>query len=240
MPENDASSLPCDLLVFDLDGTLIDSAHDLANSVNASLAHLQRPSLPREQIAGFIGDGASALLSRALSATGSINEGILEQALTFFIHYYREHLLDTTYVYPGVLNALQQIRAVTPTLPMAILTNKPVNASVSICNGLGISPFFFANYGGNSFSTKKPDPLGLHTIMEQAALVRGAPVAGLRTVLIGDSHVDVETAHAAGVLSLGCSYGLDPARLHAAKPDAVADSPSEWFAALRSLLGAEH
>ncbi|MGI4756733.1 MAG: HAD hydrolase-like protein [Janthinobacterium lividum] len=228
----------CDLLVFDLDGTLVDSQQDLASSVNATLTHMGRLPLNEKEIAGFIGDGASMLLSRALEATGANNDTALKQALSFFLSYYRGHKLDTTKVYPGVLEALRQIQIADPALPMAILTNKPVGPSVSICDGLGLSPFFFANFGGDSFPTKKPDPLGLRTLMQKASLLRGFEVAPERTVLVGDSHVDVETARAAGSLSLGCDYGLDPVRLHAARPDAAVSSPGEWSSALQTLFQA--
>ena len=241
MPEvspggTDLQELRCDLLVFDLDGTLIDSQQDLANSVNATLAYVKRPHLDLKQIATFIGDGASMLVHRALEATGGSNEKLLATAMPFFLAYYREHKLDFTFVYPRVLVELRHIRAAAPSLPMAVLTNKPVAPSRAICDGLGLSPFFFQIYGGNSFETKKPDPLGMRTLMHEASALLGRAVELQRTVLIGDSHVDVETARAAGTLCLGCSYGLDPERLRAAKPDVMVDGPDQWLRALRALL----
>jgi phosphoglycolate phosphatase len=235
----------CDLLVFDLDGTLIDSEEDLANSVNATLAHLGRPQLSRARIARFIGDGAAALVRRALLATipsdptpadPAATEALVSEALPFFLTYYRDHKLDCTYVYPGVLESLNAIRSAMPTLPMAVLTNKPVGPSRAICDGLGLSSYFFANYGGDSFTLKKPAPQGMHVLMTEASTLTGRPVSPGRTVLVGDSHVDVETARAAGTRCLGCSYGLDPDRLRAAIPDALVDSPLDWPKALAKLL----
>lgn len=238
MPEGFPAGLElrCDLLVFDLDGTLIDSQQDLANSVNATLSFLHRPVIAHQQIATFIGDGATMLMQRALEATGGVEEALLAAAMPFFLDNYREHKLDFTFVYPGVLAELQRIRADSPTLRMAVLTNKPVVPSKAICDGLGLSPFFFQNYGGNSFNRKKPHPVGMHTLMREASSLLRREVDPRRTVLIGDSHVDVETARAAGVLCLGCSYGLDPERLRAAGPDMIVDNPAHWLDVLRTML----
>ena len=231
-----ADGLNCDLLVFDLDGTLIDSQRDLSNSVNATLAFLHRPPLRDKRIAEFIGDGAAMLVRRALEATGTVNDALLAQAMPFFLAYYRAHNLDFTFVYPGVIAELNRIREIAPSLPMAVLTNKPFRPSRVICDGLGLSPFFFQNYGGNSFPQKKPDPIGMHVLMKEATAMMGRQVAADRTVLIGDSHVDAETARNAGTLCLGCSYGLGPERLREAKPDLIIDSPTEWISGIRRLL----
>lgn len=236
MPEEASSELRCDLLVFDLDGTLIDSEQDLAASVNATLAFLGREKLPPHRIAEFIGDGAAMLVRRSLEATGAMDEVALAQAIPFFLDYYRAHNLDFTYAYPGVISELRRIRAAAPSLPMAILTNKPYRPSRVICSGLGLSEFFFANYGGDSFPTKKPDPEGIQALMEEASRMLGRPVSPQRTVLVGDSHVDVAAARNAGILCLGCNYGLAPAKLREAGPDAIVDSPTEWFSALQELL----
>ncbi len=219
---------PVELLVFDLDGTLIDSREDLATAVNATLLRFGRVSLPLDRIAGFIGDGASMLVDRALAATGGTSPALLQEAMPAFLRFYRRHLLDHTYVYDGVLAALHRISAAAPSLPMAILTNKPVMPSKRICEALGLSTFFFANYGGDSFATKKPDPLGLQWVMQEAAVLSGRAVLPEATVLIGDSDVDVRTARAAGARSLGCTYGLATKAMLAAAPDAVVASAAEW------------
>ena len=137
------------LLVFDLDGTLIDSAQDLCNSVNATLDHVHRPPLPDEVIAGFIGDGALMLMRRALATDTDtpVDEQFLSQAYAFFLDYYREHKLDYTYAYEGVLEALAALRSVhdepvAPFRAMAVLTNKPVRPAQAICEALGLAPYF--------------------------------------------------------------------------------------------------
>ncbi len=229
------------LLVFDLDGTLVDSQIDLANSINATLTHFGKPELPSETIATYIGDGASTLVRRALAHAHLIHaepdphdDAFIAEALDWFIAYYKIHKLDYTFVYPGVLKSLETIRRLHPQLLMAVLTNKPVNPSRAICAHFGLNRFFFQNYGGNSFETKKPDPEGLLTLIREAnALNPTAPLIQPQdTIMIGDSHVDIETARAAGTRSLGCTYGLSPSTLAAAHPDHTVDHASEWPQAL--------
>ena len=217
------------LLVFDLDGTLIDSGADLCASVNAMLRHFGRPALADSVVASYIGDGAPLLVSRALGHPA--DEPLIESALAYFLEYYREHKLDRTTVYPGVFEALDNMRfaADGTARSMAVLTNKPVGASKSICEALGLSPYFFQIYGGNSFATKKPDPEGLNT------LIRKAGVTPQETLMVGDSPVDILTARNAGAWSLGCSYGFASQTLIAAEPDCLIDSASEWPLALEDV-----
>lgn len=212
------------LVVFDLDGTLIDSQKDLANSVNATLEHLQLPTLHNEQIATYIGDGASMLVRRAVAQAAGTppTEEQATFALEFFLSYYREHKLDFTRPYNGVMESLHVLRQAVPAIKMAVLTNKPIRPSRQICDALGLSEFFFQNYGGDSFVTKKPDPEGLLVLMNEA------DVTPAQTVMVGDSKVDVATARNANVACLGCTFGLSPDSLLAMKPDALAASASEW------------
>jgi phosphoglycolate phosphatase len=230
--------VPPRLLVFDLDGTLIDSSLDLCNSVNAALLHVGRRDLPEAMIASYIGDGAAMLVRRALGDPGDLDsqtpgedEPIFRRTYEFFLSYYRDHKLDHTRCYDGVIEALSQIRSAHPRLPMAVLTNKPVNPSREICRALALEPFFFQNYGGNSFPTKKPDPAGLLTLIEEASSLLGAAVTPSETVMIGDSDVDVLTARRCGARAVGCAFGLAPVALAAAGPDALVSHPSEWQAA---------
>ncbi|HXR39323.1 MAG TPA: HAD-IA family hydrolase [Terracidiphilus sp.] len=217
------------LLVFDLDGTLIDSAQDLCNSVNATLAHFGLKHLEDTEIAGFIGDGALMLVRRALAKEhGSpVAEEFLQTAYAFFLDYYRAHKLDFTYAYDGVLEALTALKDLhNQPRTMAVLTNKPVRPARDICAALGLAPYFMHIYGGNSFPTKKPDPEGLLSLMAEA----GATAE--QTVLIGDSQVDVQTARNAGAWAIGCTFGLAPETLEANQPDLLVDSPKDWTTAL--------
>lgn len=229
---------PPGLLVFDLDGTLIDSRQDLCNSVNATLAHFCKPELPDAVIAGYIGDGVSMLVRRALGDPEGDrhDEEYVTGAITFFLDYYRVHKLDFTYVYPGVIDALEAIRATYPNLPMAVLTNKPVNPSRAICEHLNLAPFFFQNYGGNSFHTKKPDPHGILALIAEASTLTRRAITPGETVMIGDSHVDVLTARNCGARSIGCTFGLAPQSLVTVEPDHLAHSSADWLTILNTTI----
>ena len=230
------------LLVFDLDGTLIDSRKDLTNTVNAMLAHYGKMTLSEDIVASYIGDGAGVLVRRALAHAHVIadeddphDDAFVEQALDWFVEYYKIHKVDFTTVYPGVIESLETIRELHPKLPMAVLTNKPVYPSRAICKHFGLDRFFFANYGGNSFATKKPDPEGLQRLIAEASELVGAAISAGETVMVGDSHVDVLTARACGAISLGCTFGLAPDSLRHAGPDLSVDHASEWPRVLRMV-----
>src|ERR1700735_2841873 len=134
------------LIVFDLDGPLIDSRKDLTNSINAMLTEFGRQPLPEEIIANYIGDGAGMLVRRALGDPK--DEPLVENALQHFLAHYRVHKLDYTYVYPGVFESLEVMRTAPDGVPrkMAVLTNKPVGPSVAICDALGLSAYMFRIY----------------------------------------------------------------------------------------------
>jgi phosphoglycolate phosphatase len=189
---------PVRALIFDLDGTLIDSKGDLIHSVNAMLGEMGRARLDEDTISGYIGHGAPLLVSRALGSNAK--EDDLRRALQFFLAYYEEHKLDTTCAYPGVADALAELSR--KNVPMAVLTNKPVKISVRILEALGLSAHFRAIYGGNSFETKKPDPFGANTILSEFG------AAPRETMLIGDSEVDVQTARNARMIAVAVNYGF--------------------------------
>src|SRR5882762_7263232 len=176
-------------LIFDLDGTIIDSQRDLIRSVHAMLHEMGREQLHEDTISGYIGHGAPQLVARALGNNATVPER--EQALKFFLAYYEDHKMDSTCAYPGVPEALEELAV----FPMAILTNKPVRVSVRILEELSLARYFRAVYGGNSFDTKKPDPLGAETILREFG------AAPAEAILIGDSEVDVQTARNAGTLA---------------------------------------
>ena len=192
------------LVIFDLDGTLIDSRLDLIHSVNAMLRKFNRPELPGEVVASYVGDGAPMLVRRALGDPN--DEKFVKEALDFFLAYYREHKLDNTHAYPGIPKALQQIQSNGTNRKMAVLSNKPVNPSRAIVEALGLADFFVHVYGGNSFDTKKPDPLGAKTLL---------------------SETDVLTGRNAGIATCGVTYGFAPHTLCEAPPDVVVDEPRE-------------
>ncbi len=183
-------------LIFDLDGTLIDSQRDLIRSVSATLREMGREELHEDTVSGYIGHGAPQLVGRALGSGATEDE--CQRALKFFLAYYEDHKLDSTCAYPGVPEALEHLAA----FPMAILTNKPVRVSMRILKELGLAKYFRAVYGGNSFETKKPDPFGARTILREFG------AAPAEAILIGDSEVDVQTARNAGTLAASVNYGF--------------------------------
>jgi len=136
-------------LIFDLDGTLLDSKLDLALSVNAAMAEMVRSKLPHETLYGLVGDGAPMLIQRSLGNGASEEE--CKRALGFFVRYYREHALDNTVPYPGVREGLELLGE----MPMAVLTNKPERVSRFILERLGLASYFRRIYGGNTFERKK-------------------------------------------------------------------------------------
>ena len=165
------------------------------------------------------------LIRRALGDPA--DREFLQEALNYFLLYYREHKLDSTYMYEGILEALRQIDGTdSATRRMAVLTNKPVRVSRDIIAGLGLAGCFFQVYGGNSFDTKKPDPLGANTLMKEAG------AAPEETVMVGDSQVDILTARNAGMWSVGVSYGFAPRTLELVVPDVLVDTPAELAVAL--------
>ena len=202
-----------DLLVFDLDGTLIDSRLDLAHSVNAARLHLGLAPLDNALVVSYVGHGAPTLIRRALGEGAS--EADVQTALAFFLAYYREHALECTTLYPGVRESLERLHGAGKRL--AVLTNKPAGISREILEGLGVGGLFFQIYGGDSFAVKKPDPTGIEALRKEADVVRD------KTMMVGDSSVDMETARNAGVRNCGVTYGLQPESLANPAPDLLVD-----------------
>jgi len=211
-----------ELVIFDLDGTLIDSRLDLVHSVNAALRHIERAELPADVIASYVGDGAPVLIQRALGEESG-DEALVRKGLEFFLHYYREHKLDHTTVYAGIREALKTIQANGEGEPrkLAVLTNKPVAPSRAIVDALGLREFFGQVYGGNSFITKKPDPEGARVLLLEYEVEPG------QAVMVGDSHVDVSTGQNAGLYTVGVTYGFAPHTLNDPVPDVLVDTPEE-------------
>jgi len=203
-----------DLLIFDLDGTLIDSRLDLAHAVNATRSHMRMEPIEHERVYSYVGNGAPVLIRRALGDRAT--EAQVQEALEYFLEYYREHYLDYTTLYPGVRESLQRLLAAGKR--MAVLTNKPVRISRAIVDGLGIHSHFFQVYGGNSFEFKKPHPVGVEALMREAGVSREA------TLMVGDSGVDVETARNAGIACCGVTYGFQPETLADPAPAKLVDS----------------
>ena len=205
------------LLIFDLDGTLIDSRLDLAHSVNATRKYMGMQPLPHDTVFSYVGNGAPVLIQRTLG-TGA-TEADLDRALAFFLNYYREHKLDFTVLYPGVREALERLHR--HKIPMAVLTNKPVRISEAIVQELGLGEHFKRVYGGNSFEFKKPNAIGITTLMAECG------ASATDTIMVGDSGVDIQTARNAGVQACGVTYGFQPETFVEFPPDILIDRMEE-------------
>lgn len=201
-----------ELLIFDLDGTLIDSKLDLANSVNATRAWMDLPPLPVNEVSSYVGNGAPLLVKRALPGA---TDDQLKDALRYFLDWYREHMLDETTLYPGVREALDELHQAG--VKLAVLTNKPVRFSVELIEGLALSGHFQRIYGGNSFPTKKPDPEGLNTLLSELSTPAD------QAVMVGDTSVDIQVARNAGALACGVRWGFRPEEFDDHPPDLVID-----------------
>jgi phosphoglycolate phosphatase len=201
------------LLIFDLDGTLIDSALDLGLSVNAARRHMGMPELDLGLINSYVGDGAPVLIRRVMGSDAP--DETVQTALEFFLAFYRTHALEHTKLYPGVREPLEELYRRGKTL--AVLTNKPVRISTDIMAALGLADKLYRVYGGNSFEQKKPDPIGVTTLMSETG------IGPAETMFVGDSHVDMQTARNAGVAACGVTWGFQTERMLAEKPDVVID-----------------
>ena len=195
------------VLIFDLDGTLVDSKKDLTASVNHVRATFELSALTEDEIAGLIGGGAQDLIRKALGP--DVPESELQPSLRLFLTYYRAHMLDRTVLYPGVRETLDRLQD----FRLAVLTNKPVHFSCSMLDGLGIYRYFSAVYGGNSFDNKKPNPVGIFQILSDTKAHRE------KAWMIGDSSVDVLTGRNAGVRTCGVTYGYAPETFKETPPD---------------------
>lgn len=222
MPASAGSFAQVRALVFDLDGTLIDSKLDLALAVNATLVAAGRAELPHERIFGYVGQGALRLVERVMG--DGVTQDEVTHAHDFFLAYYRAHMLDNTILYPGVLECLEALSS----HPMAVLTNKPWRFSREIVEGLGIAKYFREIHGGNSFETKKPDPFGMRAILTTFGVEPG------QSMMVGDSDVDVKTARNAGAWACGVTYGFGAETLAAFPPDILLDTLADLPAHLKT------
>jgi phosphoglycolate phosphatase len=187
-------------ILFDLDGTLIDSRADLALAVNLTRAELGLPPLPQAQVVGYVGEGVRTLLTRALPELPDQ----LEQALAINMRHYHAHLLDQTRLYPGVRPALERLHRRGHRL--MVVTNKPKEAALRILAGLEVAPLLAAVVGGGDCPALKPDPAPLRLALEQA----GAPAEG--SWMVGDHFTDLEAGRRAGLKRCLCRYGFGEPR----------------------------
>lgn len=206
-------------VLFDLDGTLIDSKKDIAAAANAARVHFGMPALPLEIVTGYIGWGIEHLNRKALETEDPVK---LAEGLKVLEAHYREHCVDQTVVFPGVVELLDFLRD--RGVKMGLVSNKPHEFTLITLEKLGLTPYFVVALGADATANKKPHPEPL-----LAALLKiGAKPS--EAVMIGDSPVDVEAARAAGMLVGLVSHGFVPKEyLNASDPDWLVDSLSDFM-----------
>ena len=208
-------------LIFDLDGTLVDTQADLAAAANCMLEQLDLPRQSVEQVGSYIGHGARVLVEQVL---GPEHAHQTAYGFDLFMQYYAEHLVDQSVVYPGIDQVLTAAQA--QGLVLSVLTNKPETPSRGILSGLGLMPFFGRLVGGDTLPTKKPNPHGV------VYLQRLTEVSLAETLLIGDSSIDMETGQRAGISTCGVRWGFGPAELSQHTPEFMVDSAEELVAVI--------
>jgi phosphoglycolate phosphatase len=219
------SAIPFDVVVFDLDGTLADTAPDLAGGLNHALAALGRPPIPPESVRHLIGHGARAMLRRGLAASGEATDALVEQGFPIFVEHYEAHICEGTRLFPGIEEALADVERAGGAV--AVCTNKQEALAMKLFAALGWSGRFAAVVGGDTLPVRKPDPAPLIEAVARAG--------GGRAVLVGDSITDADTARAAGLPFVAVSFGFSDRPVEALGADAVIGDYSELFEALERL-----
>jgi len=218
-------------VVFDLDGTLVDTAPDLAQSMNAVLAAHGRGHVPLEHVRHMVGQGARVLMARAMEATGAPADGAQLDALyDQFLEHYLAHIADLSQPFPGMVAQLERCRDAG--YQMGICTNKPESASLLLLEELELTGYFGSVIGGDTLEVKKPDPEHIHETVRRAGGRRG------HAVMVGDSANDIDAARAAAVPVVAVSFGYTQTPVRELAPDVTIDHYDEFWAALEKLTGA--
>jgi phosphoglycolate phosphatase len=219
------------IVVFDLDGTLADTAQDLVATLNVVMARENLPAIPFARARDLIGAGAKALIQRGFSvAEADLPEAKLDELYDFFLDYYHHHIAVHTVLFPGVAEALERLAGAG--VRMAVCTNKIEAHAVELLNVLGVLDRFAFVSGKDTFSVFKPDPGHLLQTIDRA----GGALA--QAVMVGDSKTDIDTAKAARVPVVGVSFGYTNVHVRDLGADVVIDHFDELDAALRPLLQA--
>jgi phosphoglycolate phosphatase len=221
------ADLPFDVVVFDLDGTLADTAPDLTAALNHALERLGRASLSGEQVRAMVGHGARRLVEQGLAATGGVDDALIDEALSFFLSYYGAHIADGTRPWDGVEAALDALRDRGARL--AICTNKPEALTRSLVDALGWRGRFAAIVGGDTLSARKPDPSPV-----QAAI---AGAGGGSAVFVGDSINDTLAARAADIPCVALTFGFSDRPADQLGADALIDHFDALVPTLERLGG---
>ncbi len=209
-------------IVFDLDGTLADTAPDLTAALNHALGVMGRPPVPAEDVRHMVGHGAKAMLRKGLAATGEVSEALVDEGFPIFLAHYEAHIADLTRPFPGVERALDALAA--DGIRLAICTNKLEGLTHLFLDAIGWTGRFAAIVGGDTLPVRKPDPAPL---LEAIARAGGGPAA-----FVGDSITDTDTAKAAGVPCVALSFGFADRPAGELGADRVID---HWDELIRTL-----
>jgi phosphoglycolate phosphatase len=222
--------MPVDALIFDLDGTLVDTAPDLWAATNHVMRRLGRRPLQVAEVRAFVGHGAKALIARGCEATGeAVKADELDSLYHEFIAYYTAHIADASKPYPGLLTFLDKARD--SGFAMAVCTNKLEGLSVRLIEALGLMPYFGAIVGPDTIGIAKPDPAPLREALRRIGREGGSGV------MFGDSETDIRTAQNAGMPVVAVSFGYTPLHVSAFGPTVIIDHYNEAWAALDTLAG---
>ena len=218
------SSIPFDIVGFDLDGTLIDTSGDLAAAVNYAIGTIDRPPFPAASIHPFVGKGAKIMLARALDASGGYTADILDALLPILLDYYEQNLAIHSVPYPGLLDAMDALTAAG--VKLAICTNKAERFTLPLMRQIGLSDRFAAVVGGDTVGVAKPDPAPIHEMIARAG--------GGRAIFIGDTINDTAGARNAGIPSIAVSFGFLDGPVDNLDADAVIDHFDDLLPLLQS------
>ncbi|KLK94552.1 phosphoglycolate phosphatase [Microvirga vignae] len=217
-------------VIFDLDGTLVDSARDLQNAMNALLAGEGLRSVSLEEVKSMIGDGVAKLVERALAATGG-DPARLPALVDHFLAIYDTNAANHTEAYPGVLDTLESLRRLG--LQLAVVTNKPCSATTEILRALGLRAFFSAVIGGDTLPERKPHPAPILMALDRLGVSPGA------ALMVGDNYHDVQAARAAGVRVFAVTYGYNHKPLTELAADQLLDTMSDLVPSIGIGIAAE-
>ncbi len=204
------SQNPPAAILFDLDGTLVDSLPDLLRAMNGLLSEMGRPPVTIQQVRGWVGDGAAPLVERAMLATGGPSDISLPELVKRYLGHYEGNTAVDTRPFPGVERTLQRLKAAGH--PLGVCTNKPTALSLELLDALGLSSLFGAIVGGDTVAARKPDPAHLRATLDAMGM------EGRRALMVGDSANDVAAARAAGIPVVAVAFGysrIDPKDLGA-------------------------
>ncbi|WCT74715.1 phosphoglycolate phosphatase [Sphingomonas naphthae] len=219
------TDFPFDVVAFDLDGTLADTAPDLTSALNHALGALGRPAIDPESVRHMVGHGVRALLARGLAATGESSEALIDQGFPIFLDYYTSHIADGTRAFEGLEAALDELTAMG--VKLAICTNKLEGLARELVTALGWDGRFASLVGGDTLPVRKPDPAPLFEAIARAG--------GGRAAYVGDSITDTDTARNARIPCVAVSFGFSDRPPEQLGADRLIDHFDELVPALRAL-----